>query len=105
MKNHSTLLAIGVSAVAFANVPVHAQDGAELYNTKACTACHGAEGKQPTTDAIPKLAGQNKAYLLQQFLDIKSGARNNGQAAQMKGIAANVSDEEAEAITEYLSGL
>lgn len=93
----ATSLAISATA--------QAQDGAALYAAKACIACHGAEGKAPTTDAIPKLAGQNKGYLIQQFADIKSGARNNGQTAQMVGIAANVSDEESAAIAEYLSGL
>jgi cytochrome c len=53
----------------------------------------------------PKLAGQNAAYIVQQMKDIKSGARNNGMTAAMKGIMHMVNDEEIQAIADYLSGL
>ena len=53
----------------------------------------------------PRLAGQNKEYLIQQMHDIKSGKRDNGQAAVMKPIVANLSDDEIAAIAEYLSGV
>jgi len=51
----------------------------------------------------PKIAGQNKVYLLQQMKDIKSGARTHGQTMIMKGIVASVSDAEMESIAEWLS--
>lgn len=37
--------------------------------------------------------------------DIKSGARNNGQTAAMKGVMGLVSDEEIKALADYLSKL
>jgi cytochrome c len=37
--------------------------------------------------------------------DIKSGARNNGQTAAMKGVMHLVNDEEIKAISEYLAKL
>jgi cytochrome c len=37
--------------------------------------------------------------------DIKSGARNNGQTAAMKGIMASVSEDDIKVLAEYLSGL
>lgn len=82
-----------------------AADGKELYTAKGCAACHGADGNTPMTAAYPKVAGQSKEYLIQQMKDIKSGARSNGQSVVMKGIMAAVSDEETDAISEYLSGL
>ncbi|WP_299879090.1 cytochrome c [uncultured Cocleimonas sp.] len=82
-----------------------AADGKELYTAKGCVACHGADAKTPMTAMYPKVAGQNKEYLTQQMKDIKSGARSNGQSMVMKGIMAAVSDEEIEALSEYLSGL
>ena len=82
-----------------------ATDGAALYTSKGCTACHGADAKSPIMPAYPKIAGQGKEYLVQQMTDIKSGARNNGQTAAMKGVMASVSDDEIKAIAEYLSGL
>lgn len=80
-----------------------AADGQSLYADKACTSCHGLGGEQPIAPQYPKLAGQNKAYLAQQMRDIKSGKRDNGLSMTMKPIMANVSDEEIEAIAEYLS--
>jgi len=37
--------------------------------------------------------------------DIKSGARNNGQTAAMKGVMGLVNEEEMRAIADYLSTL
>ncbi len=82
-----------------------APDGAALYQTKGCLACHGMDAKTPLMPIYPKLAGQNKDYAIAQMKDIKSGARNNGQTAVMKGIMAEVSDAEMAAIAEWLSSL
>ena len=62
-------------------------------------------GNQTINDSTPKIAGQNKDYLIQQIKDIKSGARNNGLSIQMKGIVRSLSDEDIAKISEYLSGL
>lgn len=93
------LLSIGVAGTAAA------ADGAALYTGKACMTCHGAEGKAPIAPNYPKLAGQNATYLSQQIKDIKSGARSNSMSSVMKPMVAAVSDEEIDAIAEYLSGL
>ena len=80
-----------------------AADGAELYKTKTCFTCHGQDGKTPIMAGYPKVAGQDKAYSLQQMKDIKSGARSNGQSAAMKGVMHLVNDEEMAALAEYIS--
>jgi len=101
MKFVMTLLAAAiVSAPAFA-----AADGATLYQEKTCWSCHGKDGKKTLTPQFPKVAGQNAAYAEQQMKDIKSGARNNGQTAAMKGVMELVNDEEIKALAEYLSKL
>lgn len=82
-----------------------AADGATLYKTKTCIACHGANASAPVLPSYPKLAGQNAAYALQQMKDIKSGARNNGQTAAMKPVMHLVSDEEMQAIADWLATL
>jgi len=82
-----------------------ADDGAKLFKDKTCVACHGADAKTPLMPFYPKLAGQNKDYAKQQMLDIKSGKRANGQSAAMKGVMHLVSDEEIEALAEYISSL
>lgn len=86
----------------------HALDGKALYNNPAkggCSACHGKDAKSPILKSYPKLAGQNEAYALQQLKDIKSGKRNNGMTAAMKGIMHLVNDEEMAAIAKYISTL
>ncbi len=80
-------------------------DGAKLYLEKTCVACHGKDAKTPIMPDYPKLAGQSAPYAVKQMKDIKSGARANGNAAAMKGIMHLVTDEEVEALAEYLAGL
>jgi cytochrome c len=91
--------AIGMSA------PALALDGAKLYQERTCWSCHGKDAKKPLMPNYPKLAGQNAAYAEAQMKDIKSGARNNGQTAAMKGVMGLVTDEEMKAISDYLSKL
>lgn len=78
-------------------------DGASLYQQRACIACHGAQGRSPIGDNIPKLAGQNKEYLVNQLKDLKSRARRNGFSGQMLSVIPNVTEEEMVAIATYLS--
>ncbi len=99
----SALLAAGL--VVMMSSTAFAADGKALYTAKGCMACHGADAKSPIMPAYPKIAGQSKEYVTQQMKDIKSGARNNGQTAAMKGIMASVSEDEITALAEYLSGL
>lgn len=93
------------AAPAVAEEPTQAPDGAMLYMTRTCVACHGADGDTPILPSYPKLAGQNEAYLLQQMQDIKSGARSNGQTLAMKGIMHLVDDAEMAALAGYISQL
>jgi len=94
-----------IAAVLVASPAFAAPDGAKLYTEKPCNACHGPKADKPLMPNYPKLAGQNAAYAEQQMKDIKSGARNNGQTAAMKGVMHLVNDEEIKALSEYLSKL
>jgi len=80
-------------------------DGAKLFTEKTCHSCHGKDASSPVVAGYPSIAGQAKEYLVQQIKDIKSGKRNNGQTAAMKGVMHLVSDEEIDAIASYLSTL
>ena len=93
----SAVLSLGVMSSAIA------ADGAALFKAKTCFSCHGQDAKTPIMPTYPKLAGNNADYLYNQMMDIKSGARNNGQTAAMKGIMATVSAEEAKAIAQWIS--
>lgn len=103
LKKTTTILATAVLLVSTGSAM--AADGAALYTAKGCMACHGADAKSPIMPLYPKIAGQAKEYLVQQMTDIKTGARNNGQTAAMKGVMAGVSEEEITAIAEHLTGL
>ena len=94
-----------IAAVLVASPAFAAPDGAKLYTEKTCNACHGPKADKPLMPNYPKLAGLNAAYAEQQMKDIKSGTRNNGQTAAMKGVMHLVNDEEIKALSEYLSKL
>ncbi len=79
-------------------------DGKNLYMAKACATCHGPDANTPIMPAYPRLAGQNSQYLYDQMKAIKDGARANGQSAVMKGIMANVSEEEMKVIADWVAG-
>ena len=107
MKRVSTkpLLLGLISLAIMLPVSAVAADGAALYKSKTCTACHGKDGKTPVMPMYPKIAGQNSAYTLQQMKDIKSGKRNNGMTAAMKGVMHLVSDDEMKALSDYIATL
>lgn len=103
---HSVIkAAVSTAALLLALSPaaVLSADGEKLFKTKTCSTCHGKDGKTPIMPMYPKIAGQNKEYSLQQMVDIKSGARSNGQSAAMKGVMHLVSDEELQALAEYIA--
>ena len=107
MTQSKLISALSAAALLLAASPlsVMAADGATLYKTKTCSACHGKDGRTPLMPNYPKIAGQNSAYSLQQMKDIKSGARNNGQTASMKGVMHLVTDEEMQVLSDYLATL
>jgi len=107
MKKFLTL-SLGSAALALTLGMVsgaYAADGAELFKVKTCWACHGKDANTPIMPTYPKLAGQNADYAFNQMKDIKSGARNNGQTAAMKGVMGLVSEEEMRAIADWLGTL
>ena len=98
-----TAAAAAAILLALSPAAVLSADGEKLYQTKTCATCHGKDGKSPIMPMYPKIAGQNQAYTLQQLVDIKSGARSNGQSAAMKGVMHLVSEEEMQALSEYIA--
>jgi cytochrome c len=102
-KTHAAIVA-GVVWL-FAAASAVAADGAKIYQEKACGSCHGPTGDEPILPTYPKIAGQNRQYLINQINDIKGGARKNGASIAMQGIAATLRDDEIVALAEYLSSL
>jgi cytochrome c553 len=79
------------------------QYGDSTRGLLACSACHGAVGLGGA--AIPRLAGQHEAYLLQQLGEFKAGQRSNDVEAQMGDISRLLSDTEIAVLSAYLSRL
>lgn len=66
---------------------------------EVCLACHGSNGVGITPD-YPTLAGQHHDYLVRALTDYKKGGRKN---AVMAGMAANLTQEDIEALATYYS--
>ncbi|HSH85447.1 MAG TPA: c-type cytochrome [Guyparkeria sp.] len=84
--------------------------GAVLYhhgreNVAACAACHSSDGYGNQPAGFPALRGMSTTYLIQSLRDYRSGKREHGQAALMLPIAAELSDEEIEALAAHIATL
>jgi cytochrome c len=102
--NLKTRILFSAGAVLFVCVTsAWADRGEELYKEKICHTCHGADGTHPVTQDYPVLAGQPVKYLVRQMKDIRDGRRTNGLSETMRSAVANVTDEEFEAIAEWLA--
>lgn len=90
------LVALMAALSQFAHAGGNAGAGAE--KSKACAACHGADGNKPISADIPRLAGQHADYLARALTDYKSGARKD---PVMNGQAAALSAQDIQDIASY----
>lgn len=71
-----------------------------------CKGCHGADGKIVALGKSAVIAGQDKAVLIASMNEYKAGTKNvAGMGSLMKGQVASMSDEDIEAVAEYLSSV
>lgn len=84
--------------------------GARLYrggNAKtgvsACMSCHGPSGKG-IPPKYPQVSGQHAAYSKAQLKAFKDKKRKNDDGL-MQGIAFRMSQEEIDAVSDYMAGL
>ncbi len=95
-------LILGAQA-ALAQQPAPAGD-AELAHrdkTAMCVGCHGIQGYRtafPEVYHVPKIAGQQPAYLISALKAYKSGDRSH---PSMRGIAASLSDQDMTDLAAY----
>ncbi|MDO9215641.1 MAG: c-type cytochrome [Lacisediminimonas sp.] len=68
----------------------------------ACASCHSANGAGIPAQ-FPRLAGQHQDFTAAQLTNFRSGARKNSE--QMTTIAKRMSDEEIQAVSDYVAGL
>jgi cytochrome c553 len=71
----------------------------------ACGACHGPVGMGNLPAGFPRISGQKVAYTVKALKDFRAGTRNNDANGMMSGVTKNITDEEIEAVAQYLHGL
>jgi cytochrome c553 len=73
----------------------------------ACKNCHGLKGKGfgPDVTTFPVIGGQRRGYLRAQLVNWRSGDRSNSPNGMMNQFAKPLTDEEIEALVDYISGL
>lgn len=78
-----------------------AAEGARVYE-RQCASCHGREAQGSGTLAIPRLAGQQYGYLLQQMHDILEGRRQD-YSPEHKVLFNRLHDSQFVSISHYLA--
>ncbi|TQV89136.1 c-type cytochrome [Aliikangiella coralliicola] len=71
----------------------------------ACIACHGPKGQGMPAAGFPALGGQHPGYTKAQLLAFRDGSRDNDLNSVMRDIVAKMSDQQIEALSQYLVGL
>jgi cytochrome c553 len=99
------LLLILAASTVFATPIGHAEDaetGRQLVYT--CTGCHGVTGYKNAYPNyhVPKIAGQNKDYLV---AALKSYQRGERKHPTMRAQGEGLSDQDIEQVASYLSSL
>lgn len=84
--------------------------GTKIYSggskgVMACTGCHGPTGVGLEAAGFPHISGQQVQYVINQLQNFKNGTRTNDTTGMMPSIAGAMSDEQIEAVANYLSGL
>jgi cytochrome c553 len=76
-------------------------------NIPPCVSCHGDSGKGRLADNVfyPVIGGQRAIYLRIQLINWKLDDRSNSPGAIMNKIAKALSEDEINALADYISGL
>jgi cytochrome c553 len=82
--------------------PAAAEKRLGMENAHAmCIGCHGIPGYKtafPSTYHVPKIAGQQPAYIVNALKAYKSGERSH---PSMRGIAASLTEEDMKELADY----
>ncbi|MBL0703112.1 MAG: c-type cytochrome [Sulfurospirillum sp.] len=78
-------------------------DGATLY--KKCAACHGAKGEKKSLNVGKIIQGWSKDELVSSMKGYQDGTYGRSMKALMKGQVDAYSDEQIDALAEYITTL
>jgi cytochrome c553 len=76
--------------------------GISEKNVPACAGCHSPNGAGIPAQ-FARIGGQHQEYTSAQLVNFRSGARKN--SPQMVTIAKRLSDDEIQAVSDYIAGL
>jgi len=105
MKKLMRTLLPALALVMLVAAPAMAEDGMRIFNRKGCTTCHGSDAKNTRGAAYPKLAGQHKDYIVAQLKEFKAKKRISVRSKEMIPFANSLTEEQMNAVGEYLSSL
>ncbi|MEI6066419.1 MAG: c-type cytochrome [Methylococcaceae bacterium] len=82
-------------------------NGDQARAIPACASCHGDDGKGRIADNTnyPVIGGQRRVYLRTQLVNWRLGERSNSPGNVMNKIAKALSEDEIDALANYISGL
>jgi sulfide dehydrogenase cytochrome subunit len=86
------------------SIPVSAQDGKDSdmrdgrLLAAACAACHGTDGQ--SQEVMPKLAGMQRDYLVEQMQAFRSGTR---KATVMHQLSRGYSEQQIRLLADYFA--
>lgn len=100
MSTKTFALAAASLALGAAIAGPAAAQGQAAYLAANCANCHGTDGK--SAGVIPSLAGQPKAYLVQQMREFKAGTR---PATIMHQLAKGYTEAQIDQMAEHFSRL
>jgi cytochrome c553 len=71
----------------------------------ACAACHGPRGNGNPAAGYASLRGQHATYTAAQLKAYRAGTRQTDPNQMMRNVAANMTDEQIDAVAAYIQGL
>ncbi len=87
-----------------ANTTVAVVDGAVVF--QKCSTCHGVDGQKSAFQKSEIIAGQSVENLITYITEYKAGTRDvSGMGKLMTGQVSSLSNDDIQAVAEYISGL
>lgn len=74
--------------------------GEKLYASKGCVECHGPRGYSADVNMVPKIAGMDRQFVIEQLLAFQSGKRQN---VIMTPVAVMLTREDILALATFVS--
>lgn len=79
--------------------------GKQLFASKRCADCHGANGRKPFLPAYPVIAGQSADYLYAALAAYKTGARTGHGAGAHHEMFQSLTYADLQRLADYIATL